>query len=485
MPSNCFTPIRGRRMRVTLVDKLGRPVPGACSNVVTSGFVNVQMTAEVEAGEETTVKTAGGDLCVSEKGADQLKWISVSMEFCQVDPDLFSMINPTWTKLLDAYGETIGWEESHSYSIDTGFALEVWSDVTGYTPKQASAEGAWVYYLLPNVVGGSMGDITVENGAVSFTITGRTKKGSQWGKGPYNVMANPPDGTTGPMITPFSPDAPRRIFLTTVAPPKPTCGCGPLSHPDAPNATVVESTEDTNRMTARAYASGAGPFTVNWGDGTVENLAAGLAGGTHVYGAAGDYTVAIYPTNDTSKVSYEPITVPFAGATPTQPLLISITEVTTDLARRTAKLEWDNGTNGTVRLDWGDGTTTTAQAAVGTANHVYAAAGAYTVRVVDESDATRKDSQLVTVPFGPVLTLTANPNDTTDRRTVDATADNSGKGNVTINWGQAGSPLATNSGDGTAKSTYKYSAAGTYTVTVTDVDDASRTTSQSVTVPLA
>lgn len=483
MPSNCFTPIRGRRMRVTRVDTIGRPVPGPCSTVVTSGFVNVEMTAEVEEGEETTVRTAGGTLCVSEKGADQLKWINTSIEFCNVDPDLFSMINPTWTKLLDRNGETIGWEESHEYSIDTGISLEVWSDVTGYTPTDPTAEGAWVYYLLPFVVGGTLGDITIENGAVSFTITGRTKKGSQWGKGPYNVMANAPDGAPGPLITPFSTDSPRRIFLTTIRPPEPVCGCQPLSSADGPVVTLFEFADDTTRMTVQAYASGLGPYTVDWGDGTVEDLPAGLTGKTHKYGARGTYNVAIYPTGIPTHVTYTTISLPYSGDVAQPPLLLDVAEDTTDPGRTTGLAQWNNGTFGTVRVDWGDGTAgLSGQAATGSATHQYASSGQYTVTVIDESDSSRVQRRVVNIPFGLLLHTSTDPTDT-DLRTLLVTVNNGDKGSVLVNWGD-GTSSTTNPGDGTSISRHKYAQNGGYTVVATDADDATRHASELVTVPL-
>lgn len=484
MASNCFTPIRGRRLRVTRVNALGYPVPGECSTISTGGFVSIEMQAEIEEGEETTVRTAGGELCISEKGADQLKWINVTIEFCNVDPDLFSMINPTWTKLLDRNGETIGWEESHEYSIDQGFGVEIWSDVTGYTPTDPTAQGAWVYYLLPWVVGGTLGDITVENGAVSFTVTGRSKQGSPWAKGPYDVMANAPDGLPGPMITAFNPKAPRRIFLTTVRPPEPTCGCVPLSAPDGPNTTVVEYTTDATRMSVRAFASGAGPWTINWGDGSsAEDLTPGLTGETHQYGAAGTYNIQIYPTSAPSKVSYTRVTLPYTGTTPPVPLGIDVTEVTSDATRRTAQVDWSNGTSGTVKVDWGDGTVLTGQSQTGTLTHQYAdTTASYTLRVTDESDATRQESEVVSIPWGPILTLTEDTDDT-DARTVIATVNNYGRGSVTINWGQVGAPTPTNAGNGVDESTYKYTTGGTYTVTATDTDDPTRVTTDDVTVP--
>lgn len=482
MASNCFTPIRGRRMRVTKVDSLGRPVPGVCSLVVTSGFVTVEMTAEVEEGETTTVRTAGGEICVSERGCDQLNWYNISIEFCQVDPDLFAMINPTWTKLTGYLGDTIGWEESHSYSCDQGVSLEVWSDVSGYVPTDASAQGAWVYYLQPFVVGGTLGDLTIENGAVSFKLTGRTKKGSQWGRGPYNVMANPPDGTCGPLITPFSPDAPRRVFLTTCRPPEPMCGCQPLSAPNGPAAVVTEDTTDVTRLTASAYVTGSGPFTVDWGDGITEDLPAGITGKTHRYGTTGTYTVAIFNTADPKRATYTVVTVPFTGATPDKPLIAAVSEDTADATRKTAQVDWDNGDFGFVRIEWGDGAITSNQLAAGSATHAYTATGQFTVRVVDESDSSRTMHQLITVPWGPTMQVTRDRLDAIDRRGVVVTVDNFGAGNVTIDWGD-GTPSTTNPGDGLTQTKHKYATGGLKTITVTDSDDLSRSASTTVTLP--
>lgn len=481
--ANCFTSIRGRRMRVTRVDTLGRPVPGLCSTVTTGGFVKIDMKAEVQAGDETTVTTASGDLCVSEKACDQLKWLTVDIDFCKVDPDLFSLINPNWVKLLDHNGQTIGWEESYTYSCDSGFALEIWADVSGYTVTDPNAAGAWVYYLLPFVVGGTLGDLTVENGAATFTLSGQTKKGSQWGKGPYNVMANPPDGTCGPLITPFSPNAPRRIFLTTCAPPVEVCGCQPLSSADGPTVTLAEDTTDTNRLSVHAYASGAGPFTVDWGDGTVEDLPAGLTGKTHTYGRLGTYVVSVYATSTPDKATYTSITVPYTGTPAPSPLLVDITEDTADATRQTATIQWANTGFGTVRIDLGDGSPIlTAQTESGSINHLYTSGGQYVVTITDETDSSRNVSRTVTAPFGLLISVAEDTADTVDHRSINVTVNNVGHGTVQINWGD-GSPSTANVGDNVSVSKHKYATGGTYTITVTDADESTRTGTSAITVP--
>jgi hypothetical protein len=471
-------------MRVTRVDALGRPVPGLCSTVVTSGYVKVNMKAQVDSGDETTVKTAGGDLCVSEKACDQLKWLEVDIDFCSVDPDLFAMINPTWTKLVDYQGQTIGWEESHHYSCDAGIALEIWSDVSGYTPTDPNAEGAWVYYLLPFVVGGTLGDLTVENGAVTFALSGRTKKGNSWGRGPYHdIMANAPDGLCGPLITPMDPNAPRRIFLTTCAPPPAVCGCQPLSSVDGPAVTVAEVTSDTTRLTVHAYADGVGALTIDWGDGTVEDLPGGLVGKTHRYGAAGTYVIGVSPTNDRANATYTTLTVPFTGTTPSQPLLLSVTEKTSDATRKTATIAWDNTSFGTVRIDYGDGSpVASGQVETGTLDHTYPASGTYTLTITDETDSSRVATRIVGVPFGLLVTASEDIADSVDHRAVLLTVDNTGRGSVKINWGD-GTAQSVNPGDNSTVSRHKFAGAGTYNITVSDIDEPSRTGSASVTVP--
>jgi hypothetical protein len=471
-------------MRVTRVDSLGRPVPGACSYVVTSGFVTVEMTAQILEGEEITVLTAGNEICVSERGCDQLQWLEITAEFCQVDPDLFSLINPNWTKILDCNGDTVGWEESYTQSCDAGFGLEIWSDVTGFVTADPQAEGAFVYYLLPWVVGGILGDLTIENAAVTFSFTGRTKSGSLWGRGPFNdVMCNPPDGSCGPLITPFSPNSPRRIFLTTCAPPPAFCGCQPLSSPLGPQSSVREDTSDITRMTVIASVIGAGPFTVDWGDGMPpEDLTPGVSGESHHYSTAGTYVIAIYPTGNPEQVSFHQVTLPFTGPVPENQLLAAVSEDTSDSDRMTALAEWDNTGFGTVDVNWGDTTSALAQPAVGTLSHAYAMAGTFTIMITDSDTPSRTRSFTIEIPFGPVLTITEDFTDVTTRRSIVAVVDNFGHAAVSIAWGD-GTAVSTNPGDGSTQTLHTYAAAGTYTVTVVDSDEPSRSTTGMVTVP--
>lgn len=491
MAGTCFTAIRGRRMRITKVNSLGRPIYGPASQVSTSGFVSVNMSPEIAEGTEIEVLDAAGDPCVQERSCDSLRWITVQIEFCKIDVDLLALINDTWTLLKDCDGVSVGIAESYRFNCDTGFALEVWTDVTGYKPLDPNAQGAWLYFLLSFLVGGSLGEETIENGPVTHTLTARTKRGSGWGRGPYNVMCNDPQTRTcGPLLVPVAEDEPRRRMLVTCPPPAVFCGAQPLNNPTVAQPTITEDTSDTTRMTVRVVppATG-GPYRVTWGDGTAEvDLPAG--GASHQYpntnGANRDYIIQVRSTTDANATTWKMVSVPFTGTTPVNPLTISVTEDTTVPERTAVNVTVNNAGQGPVTINWGDSTATATNPGDGTTvtKHTYATTGNFTVTATDADDSTRTANQQVTIPFGPqmpVVTVTQSTADT-KKMTVSVTVDNHGLGTVTLDWGD-GTATATNPGDGTAVTTHKYGNDGTYTITATDTDNATITATRQAVVP--
>jgi hypothetical protein len=478
-------------MRVTKVNALGRPVYGSAAFVTTSGFVSVQFTPEIAEGEETEVRTAGGEICVSERGCDELRWITVQIEFCQVDPCLFTLINETWTELRDCVGDVIGWAESHKFSCDTGFGLELWTDVTGYTPTTPGAQGAWGYLLLPFIVGGTLGEQTVENGAISFTITGRTKKGSGWGVGPYDVMCNDAEtGECGPLLTPVGPEEPRRIFLTTCPPPPAVCGCQPLSSPDGPLLTTVENDAVAGRMgvTATVPSGTVGSFSISWGDGSpVQDIIPGTPL-NHTYTRNKAYNISVWDKTNTQRVTVNTVTVPFVGA---QMPTITVTEAAGDLDRMTVAVKVNNHGNGPVTIQWGQtpALADSSNAGNNTAltNQKYTENGEWTLTVIDQNDPTLTSTAEVVVPFAgaPAITLLVednNPAGASPRRVAKATWDNQGQGGVTLDWGD-GTPPVSKPEAGTDTHTYLAADDGEITVTVTDASTPARTASAIATLP--
>jgi hypothetical protein len=219
-------------MRVTRLDGCGRVAPAACSSVVSDGFVSIALTANINTGTDISVENAAGRVCVSDPAVPQFNGYGVVVTFCQVDPELYAMMSGQAT-VFDGAGDAVGFRVSSDVdSSDSGFALEVWSNVPAAACSAEAGQGTYGYTLLPFVQGGVLGDFTIENGAVTFTVSNAaTKTGSGWDTGPYDVVLDDADAAS-PLLTAIGTSDHLHVQLTEVAPPEPTTDCvasGPRS----------------------------------------------------------------------------------------------------------------------------------------------------------------------------------------------------------------------------------------------------------------
>lgn len=225
MATRCFTPVLGKRIRVTALDECGTvPASGTADSIVaTSGFISLTLSSEIEDGSEIITKKADGSLCVNERTADSFKRFNLEMEFCGVDPGLLSLV--TNGQAYVDYNDDVAGITIPEGTITSKFALEMWSGLTGAAcPTGVDVSECSGYLLLPFVQAGVLGDIEV-NGedAITFSMTGAfTKGGNGWGVGPYEVVL---DGST-PSVLPTALDSLDHLLLmeTCVAPPESVCG---------------------------------------------------------------------------------------------------------------------------------------------------------------------------------------------------------------------------------------------------------------------
>lgn len=235
----CFALVKGRRMRVTRLDGCGRLQSSASSAIVTKGFVSVAFTANLNEGEEINQTNANGETCVYEPAVASLNNYSLEITFCEVNPELYAMLTGQ-AVVYGPDGDPVGFRIATGVSAaDSGFALEVWSGVPAVQCSEDGGEGSFGYTLLPFVQGGTLGDFTIENAAVTFTISNaQTKDGSGWGTGPYDVVPQE-GGGAGPLLEPIGPRDHFHIQWTDVAPPEEACDAIP-SGPEATGATAGE-----------------------------------------------------------------------------------------------------------------------------------------------------------------------------------------------------------------------------------------------------
>jgi len=230
MSSQCMKPVGGTALRVTKVDACGVPLLGedSCS-IVTDGFVSIERTAQFADPDEFTVKNAAGQFCINERTNPLFQWYNLTITFCDVDPELIGLLtgNPVIYNDAAVTPVAVGWRTLEGANINANVAVEVWTRLAG----QACVGGiqSYGYYVLPFVKEGVVGDLTIENGPASFTVTqARSASGVGWGQGPYNVL-NKLSAPTGPapLLTPFAAGEHDQFMLTTLAPPAipETCGC--------------------------------------------------------------------------------------------------------------------------------------------------------------------------------------------------------------------------------------------------------------------
>jgi hypothetical protein len=226
MANKCFSLVRGRVMRVTRLDGCGKTIPGATSSVVSDGFITVGLTAQTDEGTTISVTNAAGDVCILDEPCPTFTGYEIAIEFCGVNPTLYSLLTGQ-KAVVNTAGDSIGFRMNSAVdACSVGFALEVWSQV----PTSVCEPGAgqnYGYFLVPFAKGGIIGDFTIGNDVVNFSLAGtKSKDGSAWGVGPYNVVPGA-GGTAGPLGTAIDPADHLHMQLTTVAPP--TASCEPVA----------------------------------------------------------------------------------------------------------------------------------------------------------------------------------------------------------------------------------------------------------------
>lgn len=219
--TRCYTPIKGRIMRVVLLTECGVPVTGTGSaQIVMSGFTQVQSSAQYEDGDEYLVKTADAALCVNERDASILKRFELTVDVCSIDPGMVAnVVSPA--RLLTFSESPTGTGFSLAEGVSTAhFSLEVWQRVAGSGACDPSGAQRYVYNAWPHLYDAQIGDynIAAEPSQLEFTAQSKAVSslwtvGNSWlGVGAVSAVQD-------------------HWFqnLTTVAPP--TAACGISSYP--------------------------------------------------------------------------------------------------------------------------------------------------------------------------------------------------------------------------------------------------------------
>lgn len=212
-------PIKGRVARFIQLDVCGNPVTGASGlQVITKGFISVQLEPQYEDGEQHRQKLADGSLCVNDDDPDEFTMVQLTIQLCGVCPSISQIVNGA--RLLGTGAPVTGTGAAYGEGLITNrWSLEVWQNVTGRgNCDPATGSPRYVYWSFPNVGNARMGASTIENAGLTMELQAKTDAvGTLWDDGP---------GSLGPWAPAFVEGEHFLWNITTTAPPTIPANCG-------------------------------------------------------------------------------------------------------------------------------------------------------------------------------------------------------------------------------------------------------------------
>lgn len=219
----CFKPLQGATFRVTQLDVCGNPIFDECSFAVSDGQTQIELTPNTTDGQQFQQLNAAGKALVNQQAKTILNWFDYKIIMAVKDPELFFLMTGA-DIFLDYAGLSAGNVITEDNYATGNFALEIWlgNAEEECPPGEAPFFG---YILLPWTNDGKLTEsIPVANDLITYTFAGRTRKGSPWGVGPYDVMLDN-GGLPAPLPTAISPNTHYLDLGTQLPPPEPDCGC--------------------------------------------------------------------------------------------------------------------------------------------------------------------------------------------------------------------------------------------------------------------
>lgn len=296
MVAICHSVVRAPSARVTRLD-CGVPTNSGCDYATTNSFVDITLTKVLQERQDALQLNANGDICVDKPKAPILRWYEVVITFCNVDPELFNIVSDEPLILNDAVSpEAIGWCTLPESPQTSEFALEFW---TGTEEEDCDESTDFGYGILPRIIQGMIGDVTINNGNINFTVSGITKTPNAWGMGPYNVrivQSGVDVGQPRPLLTAVNTGSHKCFMWTELAPPLGDCGCQDLT-PVVAASPLAGASPLLVTLTPPVDANGDDllPAYIDWDDGGAEELFT-TTPVTHTYAAPGTYNAVWMPS---------------------------------------------------------------------------------------------------------------------------------------------------------------------------------------------
>lgn len=217
MASVCGSSINACGMRVTELDSEGNVVGTPNNYWVTNKLIEIQVTPEVEAGTDVTMKSGCDCIIATYRGDDLLKRFNFQINLGALEFGLLEMM--VGGAAILAVSDVIGIQWPTGVNCDADppprVALEVWS----YNWDEDALDATYPYFhwVWP-MTRWQIGEATLSNGDFFRPVlTGFSVGNPNWGYGPYN---DDPGDTI---------DANGAVWATADAPPASACAYGTVT----------------------------------------------------------------------------------------------------------------------------------------------------------------------------------------------------------------------------------------------------------------
>lgn len=189
--SPCFQVLKVCRIRAVRLDAAGAFIDAADNAVVTDAMTVLSYSPAVLPGEEMSIVSGCGDICVDFEDDDRPRGRgTATLTLCSLDAELMqALVGGT---LLTSGGATVGYEPPGADDAPAnGVAIEAWGwawDTDEYALNDA---GTRIYRRLALPLSKwTIGEQTNENAIQTFTLNGKVRTNSNFGTGPAGDWPN-------------------------------------------------------------------------------------------------------------------------------------------------------------------------------------------------------------------------------------------------------------------------------------------------------
>jgi len=193
----CPKSIKACALRITRQLECGTPVDPLTPNsrIQTAGFMELNLSPDIESGEDITTKNGCGDICIRDKDCDRLKGFDLELKLCGVPLPVIEMLLGA-SLLDDGAGGFKGGvlPESKDSSCELPKQLDFWSKNAdkGVCSVDGVTNNLYIQWTLPLARNWQLsGALNFSNGALEVTLSGYAENNPLW------FPAFPADGFPG------------------------------------------------------------------------------------------------------------------------------------------------------------------------------------------------------------------------------------------------------------------------------------------------